>query len=101
MLLDIKRESGRMIFIIEEDDMIGKQVEIMKQASDLLETVVEGLLHPKELLNEGKFEQSTRLFSDIIQGFSAIESSLTRLSEGVLPAGMADQTVKVCKHSSQ
>ncbi|MHA6250889.1 hypothetical protein [Oceanobacillus sp. CAU 1775] len=74
-----------------------KQIEIMKQASALLETVEEGLVHAKQLLNEGKYEQATILFSDIVLGFSTIESSLTRLAEEVITVQIEEQSNKVRK----
>jgi|SRR5699024_4177268 len=72
-----------------------KYIDVMKQVSDLLETVDEGLQHTQTLLKQGKFEASISLFSDIVQAFSTIEKSVLNLPEALLTEKMKSLTEKV------
>src|SRR5699024_9253767 len=74
---------------------MGKYIDVMKQVSDLLETVDEGLQHTQTLLKQGKFEASISLFSDIDQAFVTIEQSVLKWPEVLLTEKRKPVTEKV------
>jgi hypothetical protein len=56
-----------------------KNMEIIRQANELSMTVLEGLEHSKTRINEGYFEESIQLFTDVVEAFSHIEKSIQPL----------------------
>ncbi|SDZ33544.1 hypothetical protein SAMN05421736_11031 [Evansella caseinilytica] len=58
-----------------------KYIDVMKQSIELSETVLEGVIHIKKLLGEGKFEETMYLFEDVILAFSTVELSITPIKE--------------------
>ncbi|WP_404454400.1 hypothetical protein LG329_05560 [Virgibacillus necropolis] len=72
-----------------------KQIEVMKQSAELLDTVYEGLQHMQQLLKEGKFEETIPLFGDIVYAFSTIENSVSELPDEILSDDSKALTTKV------
>jgi hypothetical protein len=56
-----------------------KQIEIMKQSLELLQTMEQALNHVHRKLKEGEFRVTYPIFGDIIQSFSSIEGAVNKL----------------------
>jgi RNA binding exosome subunit len=56
-----------------------KYVEVMRHVIELSETVDGGLEHIKRRINEGYFEDTIQLFTDVVEAFSHIEKSIQPL----------------------
>lgn len=72
-----------------------KQLDIMRQTSELLITGYEGLTHIQQLLKEGKFKDTIPLFSDVVHAFSVIENSVDNLPVEMLSDDSKSLTTKV------
>ncbi|MUK89034.1 hypothetical protein GMD78_11685 [Ornithinibacillus sp. L9] len=68
---------------------------IMKQSQNLQETVQEGLEHIQSLLKVGKYEATITLFSDIVQAFATIESTLRVIPKEVVTDDINEMTAKI------
>lgn len=74
-----------------------KQIEIMKQTKELLQTVHEGLEHIQQLIKDGQFEVSVNLFNDSVQAYSMIETAIIGLPGEMLSEDARNLTDKVRK----
>ncbi|SES30130.1 hypothetical protein SAMN05518684_11522 [Salipaludibacillus aurantiacus] len=54
-----------------------RHLEIMKQSLQLSETVVNGLIHTKTLLSEGKRPEAMQMLDDILVSYESVERSVT------------------------
>jgi hypothetical protein len=55
---------------------IEKYLDVMKRMVELSETCLEGMEHIKLQLNEGRFEDSIRLMTDVVEAYHRMEKSL-------------------------
>lgn len=53
-----------------------KYINVMQQATELTETMVEGLKHIQKLLGTGKFEESVILLENVVASFASVEQSI-------------------------
>jgi hypothetical protein len=53
-----------------------KYIDVIKRIVELSETMEEGLIHIRNQVNEGYFEFSVPLVTDVISAFASIEKSL-------------------------
>jgi hypothetical protein len=53
-----------------------KYLDVMKRIVELAETCLEGMEHIKLQLNEGRFEDSIRLMTDVVDAYHSMEKSL-------------------------
>ncbi|WP_100405451.1 hypothetical protein [Bacillus solitudinis] len=60
-----------------------RYVEVMKQSTELMATIEEGIDHIRFQLNEGKYEQSILLFEDVLVAYVSVEKSLSPLVTSV------------------
>jgi hypothetical protein len=72
-----------------------KYNDVLKRATELLETVHEGLLHIFKRLNDGHFEDTIYLFEDAVEAFSVIERSLNVIPKDILNKDLSELTAKV------
>ncbi|MBO8138812.1 MAG: hypothetical protein H0Z40_11955 [Desulfotomaculum sp.] len=55
---------------------MNQYIEVMKRATELAETCLEGLEHVKKKLNEGHFESTMLLFHDSLDAFFRMQASV-------------------------
>ncbi len=66
-----------------------KYLDVMRRTVELSETGLEGLEHMKQQIEEGYFEQSLPLFTDVISAYLEIEKSLSLFSDELSPNQLA------------
>lgn len=56
-----------------------KHMEVIRQVNELSRTVLEGLEHIKNRINEGYYEDTIQLFTNVVEAFSKMEQSVLSL----------------------
>lgn len=77
-----------------------RQIEVMNRMLALSVTCQEAVLHIKSRLNEGQFESTSMLMSDVVEGFYHLEQALANLSVQ-LPPNNIEQVVRQLQQSLQ
>jgi len=58
---------------------MSKQMEMMKQSMELLQTMEQALNHVHRKLKEGECEATYPIFGDVIESYSSIENAVNQL----------------------
>lgn len=64
---------------------MSKQIEMMKQSTELLQTMEQALNHVHHKLKEGEYEATYPIFGDVIESYSSIENAVNQLPKEWLP----------------
>lgn len=75
-----------------------KYIEVITRVLDLSETCQEAIGHIKGKLNEGQFEETSALMSDVVEGFYHLEKALSELLEQ-LPESKIEQIIQQLQRS--
>ncbi|AOM81913.1 hypothetical protein [Salisediminibacterium beveridgei] len=71
-----------------------KYIEVMKQSLNVLETMIEGLEHIPQQIQENKTPDAIQLMDDMMVGFMSVEKSLTPVLEEAEGADIATQQLQ-------
>lgn len=77
-----------------------RQIEVMNRVLELSSTCQEAVAHIKGRLNEGLFESTSLLMSDVVEGFYHLEQALANLTVQ-LPKNNIEQNVRQLQQSLQ
>ena len=71
-----------------------RYIEVMKQSLNVLETMIEGLEHVPQQINENKMPDAIQLMDDMLVGFMSVEKSLQPVLEEADGADIATQQLQ-------
>ncbi|GGD72741.1 hypothetical protein [Paenibacillus nasutitermitis] len=75
-----------------------RYMDVMDKTLKLSETCLEAIAHIKAQLNEGQFEETSSLMSNVVEGFYHLEQALPDLLKQ-LPANNLEQLVQQLQQS--
>lgn len=76
-----------------------KYIDVINKILELSETCQEALAHIKGKLNEGRFEETSPLMSDVVEGFYHLEQALPGLLEQLPPGNTIEQLISQLRRS--
>lgn len=77
-----------------------RQIEVLNRVLALSATCQEAVAHIKGRLNEGQFESTSMLMSDVVEGFYHLEQALANLTVQ-LPQNNSEQYVRQLQQALQ